>query len=51
LSRGNDLLKPDTSLLSLIVTIIVIILATSIGDIEAGFLVGLLAALISRQGV
>jgi hypothetical protein len=37
------------SFLPLVVTIIAIILATSIIDIEAGFLVGFLAALISLQ--
>jgi hypothetical protein len=39
------------SFLPLIVTIIVIILATSIIDIEAALLVGLLTALISLQWV
>ena len=45
------MLKPDMSFLPLVVTIIAIILATSISDVEAGFLVGLLAALISMQWV
>jgi hypothetical protein len=39
------------SFLPLIVTIIAIILATSIIDIEAGLLVGLLAVLTSLQWV
>jgi hypothetical protein len=51
LARGTDILTPDIFFLPLVATIIAIILATSNIDIEAGLLVGLLAALISLQWV